>query len=68
MDYEIIRSKLIESQKVAIRIADVISCLEAGKVSGVPLTSGQITALEGLAKDEAQNLKGLAQDVKQLVT
>ena len=66
IDYKEVGSKVNELNRSAIKIVDIASTLEKGTLFGEPLNLGQISGITNSLKSEADNLKTIAGEIKNL--
>ena len=68
IDFNGARQKVNDLNRSAIRIVDMMASLESGALFGMALTQTQITTLNNQLKSEADNLKTIAGEIKNMVS
>ena len=72
INYELVRTKINELNRTAISIVDMLAILERGTLIDTPLnsvtlTQTQIDGLKANLESEANNLKTIAGEIKEIV-
>ena len=72
INYELVRTKINDLSRTAIKIADMLTILERGTLIDTPLdsvtlTQAQIDGLKANLESEANNLKTIAGEIKEIV-
>ena len=68
IDYQPVRIKVNELSRSAIKIVDMLGLIESETAGGEALTLAQINSLKTRSKTEADNLKTIAGEIKNLVS